>query len=45
MRSLGIANWRKELEEKHADTEDGGSAVGLMENEVTVFFFDTKLKK
>lgn len=45
VRSVGIANWRKELEEKHADKEDGGSAVGLMENEVTVFFFDPKLKK
>lgn len=35
MRSLGIANWKKELEEKYADAEDGGSEVGLMENEVT----------
>lgn len=33
VRSLGIADWRKEVDEKHADTEDGGSEVGLMEDD------------
>lgn len=28
-------NWRKELKEKHVDAEDGGSEMGLIENEVT----------
>ena len=33
VRSLGIADWKKELEEKYADTGDSGSEVGLMEDD------------
>lgn len=32
VRSLGIADWRSEVEEEHADTENGGNKVGLIEN-------------
>lgn len=35
VRSLGIADW-KEVEEKHKDTEDGGSEMGLIEDDEEV---------
>lgn len=36
VRSLGIADWKKEVEEKHKDTEDGGSEMGLIEDDEEV---------